>query len=184
MSPSAEISEQVQACRQRAVVSLAGPAGSRRVSIGSSEGFKKLLTLDAVTAAHESSHILAGLKYGLCPVSVSIRENRNIRIGKNGVVGGMAVLCDSPEPPTGLPETLDSDLHNAVKNCALIVMAHGQQPTWRRVLSLMRDLRREARLLVETHWLTIQAISIALEQRGVLDAAEIAVIVGRKKIAV
>lgn len=81
------------------VVYLAGNAAERRALKGSAPGWRRWRMPEELRALHEAGHAIAQLARGNCVWKLSIIENKNVRIGRSGFLGGYSSAGMTPEPP-------------------------------------------------------------------------------------
>lgn len=162
------------------VVYLAGNAAERRALQGSAPGWRRWRTPEELRALHEAGHATAQWARGDCVWKLSIIENKNVRIGKSGFLGGYSSAGITPEPPgpIELPARMDCDLRRAARTCQMLSLWEPPYG-WRGAVRVGHRMRARTRDLVDRHWYLIEVLAGELVRHQELNQAQIEAVLAR-----
>lgn len=163
---------------------LAGPLAEQRARKPRTEGWATMLTEKRIVAIHEAGHLVVAALEGFVVFEVSAQKTEWLRIGATGkAAGGFCSYGLESQKPKGNLESscrpfreVDSDAGNVAAYCALLAPTF----TWRSILGVARQLKKQAAELVDQHFDQIELVANHLESRGRLDRGEIETILRLK----
>ena len=156
------------------VVHLAGNAAERRALQGSAPGWQRCRTPEELLAHHEAGHAIAQWTRGDFVWKLSIRADKNVRVGNSGYLGGFSSAGVTPLPPGPIrfPVRVDCDLRNAARDCMMLSLCEPPYG-WRGAVRVAHRLRARTRDLVDQHWHLIAALAGELVRHQELDQEQI-----------